>query len=410
MNFYSKIANIIKTISSQQTSFKNAIYQNISNHQDEKNFTKIYKIIIEIVRYKTSIENIIDIYFSNEMVKDKELLKVFIYEYFFSDKKIKIGGKLMKLIKSKKDEISNYIEKNNLKIKSADSEIMHFRILNNKDINTLFGNEADDIENDEFIKDLFSINKKTHGLKKIFELRDNNDIIIQSKSSCIPAYLLYKYHKINTNFNIIDTCSAPGNKTLQLSQYFTKSKIFAYEINENRFNILKNNLDKYKATNVEPINKDFLSIDPKDKRYKDVKIILADPSCSGSGTQNNSLEDNRMNECCLDIAGSDIEEENIGRLKQLASFQYKILEHCMKFPNVKYISYSTCSIYMTENEYVVNKVLENHKQFKLLRFGEYEYNQFHKGLTEETKDSLRVCRKCHGIDGFYVAIFERIKN
>src|SRR4051812_4471225 len=99
MNFYSKISKVIKCLSNTQTSFKNAIYNQLQGYNNEQHFKKIYKIIVEIIRNKTAIENIIDIYFSNEIIKDKELLMVFIYEYYFSDKKIKIGGKLMKLVK-----------------------------------------------------------------------------------------------------------------------------------------------------------------------------------------------------------------------------------------------------------------------------------------------------------------------
>jgi putative methyltransferase len=401
MNFYSKIAKVIKSLANTHTSFKNAIYNQLD--QNEKNFTKIYKIIIEIIRYRATIENIIDLFFSEEAIKDKELFMVFVYEYYFSDRKVKIGGKLMKMIKSRKEEVEKYITTNNLKLETNDSDVMYFRVLKGNQISLL---DSDDIEKDEFITDLYSVNKKSQSMSKVFELRDSHKIIIQTKSSCLPAFLLQKYNKLK-DFDIIDTCSAPGNKTLQLSEYFNKSKIFAFEINEKRFNILKDNITQYEAKNITALNEDFLATDPNDSKFSKVKIILADPSCSGSGTQNNSLEDNRMNGCCLDIAGSDIEEEKIERLRKLASFQAKILNHCMKFPKVKYISYSTCSIFMTENEYVVNKVLNENPNFRLVKLGDYEYTNFHSGLTDETKNTLRVCRKCHKLDGFYVAIFER---
>jgi putative methyltransferase len=401
MNFFSKIAKVVKSLSNTKSSFKQAIYDQLQGFNNEEHFKKIYKIVIEIVRNRSAIEGIIDTYFSDDNIKDRELLMVFIYEYYFSDRKVKIGGKLMKMVKSKKDEITKHIEHNNLKISHSDSEIMYFRPVKGE------LPDFDDIEQDEFIEGLYSVNKKSQCISELFGLRDMNRIIIQTKSSCIPAYLLSKYAKCK-DFDIIDTCSAPGNKTLQLSEYFEKSKIFAFEIDEGRYNILKDNVAKYGRKNINPLNQDFLSTDPNDTKYSKVKVILSDPSCSGSGTQNNSLEDNRMNNCCLEIAGSEIEEEKLERLRKLASFQSKILEHCMKFPGVKYISYSTCSVFMIENEYVVNKVLEKNKNFKLISLDKYnEYTNFHRGVTEETKNSLRVCRKCHSLDGFYVAIFER---
>jgi len=34
---------------------------------------------------------------------------------------------------------------------------------------------------------------------------------------------------------------------------------------------------------VSATHKDFLRVSPRDPKYKDVKYILVDPSCSGSG-------------------------------------------------------------------------------------------------------------------------------
>ncbi|KAE9408384.1 hypothetical protein BT96DRAFT_697710 [Gymnopus androsaceus JB14] len=45
-------------------------------------------------------------------------------------------------------------------------------------------------------------------------------------------------------------------------------------------------LSKAKCKNVEPINVDFLAIDPMDSKYSKVTHILLDPSCSGSGIVN----------------------------------------------------------------------------------------------------------------------------
>ena len=38
-----------------------------------------------------------------------------------------------------------------------------------------------------------------------------------------------------------------------------------------------------KVTNVVPTLQDFLTVDPKSPQYRNVKAVLLDPSCSGSG-------------------------------------------------------------------------------------------------------------------------------
>jgi hypothetical protein len=46
-----------------------------------------------------------------------------------------------------------------------------------------------------------------------------------------------------------------------------------------------------------------------------------------------------------------------GRLQALSDFQTAILSHAMRFPSVHIIAYSTCSIHLQENEWVVSRVL-----------------------------------------------------
>ena len=47
------------------------------------------------------------------------------------------------------------------------------------------------------------------------------------------------------------------------------------------------------------------------------------------------------------------------RIQSLTKFQLQCIEHAAKFPSVRRISYSTCSIYKEENEEVVAKALKS---------------------------------------------------
>jgi putative methyltransferase len=463
MRFYIEISKILQEVDKGK-SFKNAVYDAVTS--ESPHFKKTYKIVIEMIKLKSLLDELMTNFFINENITNPNLFRVLLYEYFFSGIKLKIGGSLMKIIKSKKDQIQNYLKnnedylnieainkeknsKNPEKPKILREEKLYFRLnkqknMNSKKIFKKLSEENFNFNKDSFVKGLFYLDKEgKKDLSAFFKLRDESDILIQTKSSSLPAYILrkvYDYKKINKEsenknkkkeeeneekvFNVIDTCSAPGNKTLQLAEYFPNSNIFAYEKDPKRFQMLNKNVEKNNHfKNIQTFDEDFLLSNPNEDYFNNTEIILSDPSCSGSGTKNNSLENKNLNSCCLEIASS-IEEENIlPRLESLSQFQYKIVNHCMKFPNVKLISYSTCSVFKTENEDVVESLLKKNPQFKLVdifdiikKEAEKDNNNenvedlFHKGITEKTKFTLRACRKCSGgIDGFYVAIFERIE-
>ncbi len=54
---------------------------------------------------------------------------------------------------------------------------------------------------------------------------DCTELLVQDKASCLPPFLLKKYVTETRKENakktvVIDACAAPGNKTLQLMEYF----------------------------------------------------------------------------------------------------------------------------------------------------------------------------------------------
>jgi len=127
--------------------------------------------------------------------------------------------------------------------------------------------------------------------------------------------------------------------------------LYAFERNRKRFSTLKMMLAKAGCSNVSPINADFLTINPHDGQFSSVTHILLDPSCSGSGIVN------RLDH----LLEAEVEDDtgNEDRLEKLAAFQLMMIKHAMRFPNVKKIVYSTCSIHATENERVVRNALNS---------------------------------------------------
>lgn len=88
---------------------------------------------------------------------------------------------------------------------------------------------------------------------------------------------------------------------------------------------------------------DFLDCDPKKAPFRDVEVLIVDPSCSGSGLPDHHL--------------GPAPPMGQQRLRRLAAFQKRILRHALSFPGARTVCYSTCSTHQEENEDVIAAVL-----------------------------------------------------
>ncbi|KAF4333708.1 methyltransferase [Fusarium beomiforme] len=226
-------------------------------------------------------------------------------------------------------------------------------------------------------------------------------IILQDKASCFPAYLLDPRVE---DGDLIDACSAPGNKTTHLAAILKEHKpefdtpeqtIYAFEKDYRRAQTLDKmvKIAGSKAVTKIGFGQDFLQVDPTAESYKSVGALLLDPSCSGSGiVGRDSMPDLHLpaatssmgkgpaakqkdrkrkheqfegsaDRVMIDDDGNETtiksEKDLEGRLEALSSFQLTLLLHAFKFPSAKKVTYSTCSIHMQENELVVMKALES---------------------------------------------------
>ncbi|KAJ1660471.1 hypothetical protein IWQ61_000618 [Dispira simplex] len=183
------------------------------------------------------------------------------------------------------------------------------------------------------------------------------DIILQDKASCFSATVLAP----PKGSTVIDACAAPGNKTSHLASLMgNQGKIYAFDLDQRRLNTLKKLTGTAGCRIIETQCQSFLDVDPNDPAYQAVEYILLDPSCSGSGIVSRldylvdgfaAAEDRRLNRPVPDPTA---------RLHKLAEFQYTMICHALRFPNLKRLVYSTCSIHQLENEEVVARVLATH--------------------------------------------------
>lgn len=296
------------------------------------------------------------------------------------------------------------------------------------------------------------------------EAYTSGKIILQDKASCFPAYLL---DPKSEDGDLIDACSAPGNKTTHLAAIVKehtpefdspKQTIYAFEKDTRRAQILRKMVKIAGSDSTTKIGfgQDFLQVNPAADNYKSVGALLLDPSCSGSGivgldsmpelhlpepySSNGKAPSAKLTNrkrkhekveptpesVMIDDDGNETaiksEKDLEARLEALSSFQLILLLHAFRFPSAKKITYSTCSIHMQENERVVMRALESDIAKRrgwriLLRkdqvSGMREWPV--RGLPEACEGDKEIAEACirsykddgQGVMGFFVAGFVR---
>jgi len=171
-------------------------------------------------------------------------------------------------------------------------------------------------------------------------------IYIQDLASQIPASLI----NYNSNIKILDLCSAPGGKTINIAsnliKYNNLNRLKSVEKSKFKFNILKENVKNF--NNIDAINDDLFNLN-----FKDIfDYVLVDAPCSALGTIK------RHPEVLI----------NFNNTKQeLFKLQYEILEKSATFiKKGGFLIYAVCTFTALESKEVLDKFLLNNSNFNLV--------------------------------------------
>lgn len=165
---------------------------------------------------------------------------------------------------------------------------------------------------------------------------------IQSLSSMIPPHVL----KPTENEKVLDLAAAPGSKTTQLAEMMNnRGTLYANEPNVNRLKGLVFNLDKLNFVNIGVIKFKGELLSKVFENYFDK--ILVDAPCSALGI--------------VQKKGEVSNWWNTNQVDKIANLQLRMLISAVKMAKVgAEILYSTCTLTVEENEFVINKVLQNY--------------------------------------------------
>lgn len=196
-------------------------------------------------------------------------------------------------------------------------------------------------------EDAFIVQNVDEEVLRNMDIYKNGEIYMQGLSSMLPPIILNPAQ----GKDILDMAAAPGGKTTQIAALTcNKAHITACEINKIRADRLKYNLERQGAKNVFLMQKDARYIDD----FFSFDQILLDSPCSGSGT--------------LDLNDKNLDKNFTEKLvDNCTRFQYSLLKKAIKVlkPGSDMV-YSTCSILQKENEDILNKILKEEKNIKIV--------------------------------------------
>ncbi len=199
---------------------------------------------------------------------------------------------------------------------------------------------------------------------------------------------------------ILDTCSAPGGKTLILAERNPQARIVACESNLRRFAQLSKRLAAF-AGQVECRFADATTLSEESM----FDLVMADVPCSGTGTLGRNPEIRHR------LRPDDLNRQ--------AERQCEILRGAVQaVRRGGCVVYSTCSLEPEENEHVVAKVISENQNSRQLSFEPHINSLLRKGiLNSGGADRLLKCLTPQGAlrllpgsvptDGFFVALIEK---
>ncbi|QNQ80270.1 16S rRNA (cytosine(967)-C(5))-methyltransferase RsmB [Lactobacillus sp. PV034] len=184
---------------------------------------------------------------------------------------------------------------------------------------------------------------------------------------------------------VLDACSAPGGKTVQIAEHLTTGHVIALDIHQNKLTLVQKAAQRLKVSDkIETKTLDARKAGEVFAKGQFNKILV-DAPCSGLGLIRRKPEI-RYGKSLKDIQSlSKIQRAILTQLAPLLAPEGELV-------------YSTCTITKEEDEDVVGDFLKHHPEFELvpIQVGNLPKQDFVKILPDEFNS-----------DGFFIAKFKK---
>ncbi len=184
---------------------------------------------------------------------------------------------------------------------------------------------------------------------------------------------------------VIDTCAAPGGKSIAMAMAMqNEGSILSCDVEEHKLALIERNAERLGVSIIQTALKDARVKD--NSLTKSMDLVFCDVPCSGLGIIRKK---------------PDIRYKDLDELTALPRLQSDILETASSYvkPGGTLI-YSTCTVLPEENEDVTDAFLTRHKEFT--------YESFNLPSPIGTVEGhITLWPQRHGTDGFYICRMHR---
>lgn len=183
---------------------------------------------------------------------------------------------------------------------------------------------------------------------------------------------------------VIDICAAPGGKTLTIAELMNnKGRIIAADLHEKRVNLISKSAERMGITIIETMQNDAKKFN---SQIPLADKILCDVPCSGFGVIRSKPE----------LKYTDLET-----IRKLPDVQYKILSTAAQYlKKGGELVYSTCTVNRVENDFVIDKFLKEHNNFKPVEIMQ-EYDNF-------SGYKATIFPEHFGCEGFFISKIRKV--